>query len=203
MTWIAVNFDLSKAQLQRITILAEYDLRKNPASQGIPLRIKPIIDCDPGAYLIEETFPELISSTMLRLNPRGLVMFYKHLAPRFCVSWEINTSQIPNCGPEDEQVLIWCKVWPLHELKRVVSSTHDEATFAREVLRGVRMHSMAFNCLYDFNWKLTQTVDSVVLGDVKRRRVTGEIKTADFLGRVILELEVRISHVDDEVDSST
>ncbi|KAH6894580.1 heterokaryon incompatibility protein-domain-containing protein [Thelonectria olida] len=194
------HFDLSKAQLQRITILAEYDLRKNPANQGIPLCLKPITDCDPGTYVVEDTFPELISPTMLRLNPRGLVMFYKHAAPRFCVVWESSTSsQMPDTSPGEQELLIWCKVWPLHELKRIMSSTHDEVTFAREVMRGVRIHSLAFNFLYDFDRASSKKVDLVLLGDVKRRQVTGEIKTADFLGRIILELEIRICHVDDDL----
>lgn len=196
--WTDFKFDIAEAQVQRITIVPEYDLRKDPIVQGTPLRIKPLIEC--GGYSVEDAFPERLSDTMLtssRLTPRGIIMFHKPSAPRFCVIWESRRAKPPFRNREEQFLSIWCKIWPLDDLKHASISVRGDAAFAREVMKSVRMRDRSFDSLFHFEGNTKSHVDSAFLGGSERQRVTAKLNTAAFLGRTIIELEVQITKVED------
>ncbi|KAH7156636.1 heterokaryon incompatibility protein-domain-containing protein [Dactylonectria macrodidyma] len=193
------DFDIDDAQIQRITIVPEYDLRKDPVVQGTPLRIKPIIDCDPGKYTVEDTFPERLNEMMLtscRYTPRGIIMFHKPSYPRFCVVWETRRAKPPFRNRQEQFLSMWCKVWPLDDLKQGHVAAKDDAAFAREVVKNTRMRDRSFDSVYNFDENKKAHVSSALLRGFEQRIVTAKLSAAAFLGRTIVELEVRISKVD-------
>ncbi|KAF7548012.1 hypothetical protein G7Z17_g7343 [Cylindrodendrum hubeiense] len=198
--WFTLDFDIAEAQIQRITIVPQYDRRKDPIVQGTPLRIKPLFECDPGKYSVEDTFPERLSETMLascRYTVRGIIMFYKPSSPRFCVVWESKKAKPPIRDGDEQIASMWCKVWPLADLKRGSATVRDDAAFAKNVVKNVRMRDRSFDSLYDFDGNDKPHIDSALLGGAEPRRITAKLNTAAFLGRTIIELEVHITKVDD------